>query len=659
MSNYPPCDASLARAQQYARDNNYPVWGYCETLHCNETVSYNHQFCYCKGMFTPPPGQDCQNGVGSLIPQAADSCYCCCSCFAWNTPIAIDALNVKAVQDFEINDMVWVAKDAQLSSWEQKKIAFSSGTGENGTNRLIKVHYGDFSEGIILKTDSFKSAQVTQAQSESFYKILSINPNDFIGKDGMVNLLMVRKTNPIAISQILGVPEIIGHEVYDLLKQDSNYLLVTGPQPFLTDKGTMKKAEKLIPGVDKLMKADGTSTPILSLEVGMFKKGVHHIATSNEPATSLDGHLLVANGIVVGDYSIQISMTGAGGNIKDEHQADPTFGTKEYASKHGHLMATPFSAKVSLEHVHETNHFEPNHQDFAVILPEHAFSFLTAEEAKILETKAPIYPASNNFAAPDVHYLFRLFKGVYPNINFYYDQNNMVPNAYSFEEFGQQFVVINGGWTLIEGLYFQGIALTIAQLIARLTNNKNGLSPVVSPVGKSDYDVYVSFLGLFYFPQATSINFNAAMVQIQKIFGFIEPEPTSTTRIGLDCRISCFNAGFTGKPLPHCAGGPPDPALELLSITAQPGTNSGNPEVMLNFNLPLDPTTAEDIGNYIFDPRVPVFSVVVSEDDPKQVIISARIETDTEYMVIITGVLSNQHQPVVVGKNGGTFTLNS
>jgi len=661
MSSFPACDASLARAQQYNRDNGYPVWDYCTTLHCDETQSYNHQFCYCQGMFTPQPGQTCQNGIGSLIPITSPppSCYCCCSCFAWNTPIAVDATQVKAVQDFEINDLVWVAKDAQLSGWEQKKIKFSSGTGENGSNRMIKVHFGDYTQGINLTPDSFTSALVTKEQSERFFKILSTDPNDFIGNKGLVNLLMVRKVNPDTIAKLLGVPEIIGHEVYDLLKQDSNYVIVTGSQPFLTDAGIMKKAEKLVPGLDKLVKSDGSFTPIISLEVGMYKKGVHHIATSDAPATSVGGHLLVANGIVVGDYSIQISMTSAGSGIADTHKDEPAFGTKEYTSKHGHLIATPFSAKISVEHIHETKHFEPNHEDFIAKIPDHAFSFLTDREARKLEQNAPIYPASHNLAGPDVAYLFRLFKGVYPEINFYYDEHNMEPNAYSFEEYGQQFVIINGGWTLIEGLYYQGIALTIAQLVARLQNNKNGLSPVISPVGKADYDVFVIFNVIFYFAPPAAMNFTAAVGQIEKIFDLIDEKRSPAKRIGLECRLSCFNASFQGKPLPSCAGGPPDPALELKNVSVEAGTGTEGPKVTLDFNLPVDPSTAEDIGNYLFDPRTAVFNAKVSSDDMKQVVISAQIAKGIEYNIVVTGVLSEQHQPMVVGKNGGTFKLNS
>ena len=97
-----------------------------------------------------------------------------------------------------------------------------------------------------------------------------------------------------------------------------------------------------MPGIDELVRADGVAVHIVSLQVGKFEKGVHHIATSNKPATSVDDHLILANGIVAGDYSLQLSLASGCGDIKDKHADAPIFGTKEYGDKHSHLSHTPF-----------------------------------------------------------------------------------------------------------------------------------------------------------------------------------------------------------------------------------------------------------------------------------------------------------------------------
>lgn len=654
MSAFPECDKSLARTQQWARDNGYPVWGYCTTLHCDDNVSYNHQFCYCQGLFQPPPGQQCQNGVGSLIPLTDKSCYCCCSCFAWDTPISISKDMVKAVQDFVINDPVWIAKDSSLTSWVQMPVKFSSGTGAVGQNKLIKLHFGDQTKGITLKPDSFESRFVSKEESQNFFKILSTAPNNYIDANGLVNLTLVKKANPDTIATLLATTYVVAKRIYDILKIDSNYLLVTGLQPFLMKNGSLKQAEKLVPGSDELVREDGTTTPIISLEVGMFDKGVHHIATSNQPATSLDGHLMVANGIVVGDYSTQLSLAGGGG-LSNEHSAAPVFGTKAYADKHVHLKATPFSAHAHTPVLHQVDSFKPYHHSKALEIPAGAFKFVSSLQAEELLHNAPIFPASNNLAEPDVRYLFKMFGAFFPDITFYYDANNMMPNAYAFRQYGRTFVVVNCGWTLIEGIYIQGIAMTIAHLVAEL-NRENSVPTDVNPIGLADFNVYPIFLSIYYNAQQAAMMYNAALNQMKKVFSFIKKH-RKTKNISLDCRLKAFENSIGGLPLPNCAGGPPDPALELVKITAEKPAGAAHAIVSITFNLQVDPASAAAIGNYFFDPMATVFAASVDSKDSKKVNLEVDIKPKTEYYGVVTGVLSIRKQPMVTGKNGAKFTL--
>lgn len=659
MSDFPPCDASLARAQQYAKDNGYPVWNYCSTLHCDDNVSYNHQFCYCQGMFNIPSnfnsqGQ-CINGVGSLIPIASESCYCCCSCFAFDTPIAVSKDMVKAVQDFVVNDPVWVAVDASLKNWIQKPVMFSSGTGPNGQNKLIKIHFGDQIKGVKVTPQVFESAFVSKDMAQKYFEILSTPPNNYIGTDGLVDLVKIRNSDADKICKILGAPMVVAQRIFNILKTDSNYILVTGTQPFLMKDKTLKQAQKLVPGVDVLILADGSSTPIVSLELGMFHKGVHHIATSNMPATSMDGHLMVANGIVVGDYATQLSMQ-SNQSLLNAHSDAPIFGTKAYNDTHSHLKANTFSAYAAEPTEHEAQLFDSYHVRKSPVIPANAFSYVTKAQAEELLHEAPIYPASNNVAEPDVLYLFKLFKAFYPDITFYYDQNNLTPNAYSFHEYGCKFVVINCGWTLLEGLYYQGIAMTIAHMVAAL-NNEDLVQKDVSPIGKADYDVFPIFLSVFYNPQAAVLNYNAAFTQIKNVFSYIKKHRKPIGRISLDCRLDTLQASIKGMPLPHCAGGPPNPALEVLSATAVVPEGSGRPVVTVTFNMPVDPATATAIGNYMFDPGIIVYSAVVNEADPAVVNITGDVLPLIDYYLVVEGVLSVNHQPVIVGKNGVGFRL--
>jgi hypothetical protein len=77
-------------------------------------------------------------------------------------------------------------------------------------------------------------------------------------------------------------------------------------QPFLLPDRTLRRAGELVPGVDSLVEADGTPVPVLAVEDAPDGE-VHHLATSRAPAASVDGHLVLVNGVVAGDYALQLA----------------------------------------------------------------------------------------------------------------------------------------------------------------------------------------------------------------------------------------------------------------------------------------------------------------------------------------------------------------
>ncbi len=158
---------------------------------------------------------------------------------AYDTSINASNGTHLAIQDFIPNDLMWVAETPELTSWVQKPVLFSSGTGSNGNNKFIKVSFGN------------------------------------------------RETDP-------------------------KYILVSSAQPFLMPDKSLKQAQKLVPGKDLLVMGDGTTCSIMSLEVAIFHKGAHHVATSLRPAENLNGHLMLANGIVIGDYAVMLNMRSGG-----------------------------------------------------------------------------------------------------------------------------------------------------------------------------------------------------------------------------------------------------------------------------------------------------------------------------------------------------------
>lgn len=349
MSNCPACDASLEKAHQAGAQ-----WGYCDPPMCIDNDGpYTHPFCYCQGQFSVYPYVQngvCMNGPGTLVPilSGETPCFCCCECYGPGTPVAVSATDVKAVHEFNINDHVWVASDANLKTWSQKLVLFSSGTGNQGKNKLIRIHFGDQRTGARITPESLVLKSVTQQQAGVYYRILSAAPNNFIDKDGFVNLEILRNAGAGVFAMLLATTAEVAEKIYTILSLDPNYLLVTGNQPFLMKDGSLKQAGKLVPGKDVLVRANGNATPIISLDAVMYEKGVHHIATSTEKATSLDEHLLLANGVVMGDYAVQISMSDQNSPIEDKYRNDPALGTEAYNEANTHLLTTAAGARVAV-----------------------------------------------------------------------------------------------------------------------------------------------------------------------------------------------------------------------------------------------------------------------------------------------------------------------
>jgi hypothetical protein len=112
----------------------------------------------------------------------------------------------------------------------------------------------------------------------------------------------------------------------------------TRNQLFLTPGGLLKRAAKLVAGRDMLMRADGGTAPVVAMRATQALGGVHQIATSVDPATDLAGHLIIVNGIVCGDYALQVSDLDS---IRPEmmakgHAGLPEFGTDQYAANNSY-----------------------------------------------------------------------------------------------------------------------------------------------------------------------------------------------------------------------------------------------------------------------------------------------------------------------------------
>jgi hypothetical protein len=178
--------------------------------------------------------------------------------------------------------------------------------------------------------------------------------------------------------------------------------------------------------------------------------------------------------------------------------------------------------------------------------------------------------------------------------------------------------------------------------------------------GRADYEVSALVMAIFHVYSEGTRQFTNGMAELGQLFDILTPAlkegvPGTYNELGLDCRVKTMNASFNGLPLPHCAGGPPDPAVELLSVTPYVRRNAS--VIALTFNKSLESETVTALSNYMFSPLLNAVSARLSKKNPKVVKIIVEPEGNVEYTLVVKGILSTDKQPIIPGKNIAKFTF--
>lgn len=104
--------------------------------------------------------------------------------------------------------------------------------------------------------------------------------------------------------------------VYLELKCAEGSLIYSLDQILLLDNGKYIIASRLQPG-QSLVDKDGKGLLVKRVIVGEFNRGVHGIMTMAPMKDSPDGHLLLAQGVVVGDFWMQINFRQLSDSMKE------------------------------------------------------------------------------------------------------------------------------------------------------------------------------------------------------------------------------------------------------------------------------------------------------------------------------------------------------
>jgi hypothetical protein len=508
-------------------------------------------------------------------PWKMKRCYCCCSCFAYGTKIGVPE-GVRAVETIARGEEVLAGyrEGENVIGWKPVPVTFSDGAGQQVSHATLYLSFG---------------------------------PED---------------------------------------EPPTGELICSGDQPLMLADGSMTIAKKLRQG-ESLMGYDGKPVALRSVAFGEYDGGVHHLGigakrTGDDGSVLIDGHLLIAGGVVAGDYYLQLYFE----QVEDDHKADdhddrPEIGTSEYADAHGDQGTT--AAVVFGD--------TPGDGAHAVDTQTGRFTFFTApaerqrhvayfttEQAENVLANGEQMPLSNGMPKAWVDHIFNALRGFYPDLTYYVDWYDMLPNVYAIEAYGEKIVSITGGMARLVGLSYEGLAMMIAHGIMRFSALPPRGVEGLTGTGAADYYALGLVSRALWNGDAWTDQGTAAIHQIDAVFKLAGADGGSpvdpVNQPSLACRLKGMKSAFVGGALPECAGGTPPPKLALETVVATQA------KVDLTLSLPPTAETAKDVANYSIEPAVHVSSATIDPRSNFFVTLDAELETGTDYQLTIHGLRS-------------------
>lgn len=379
---------------------------------------------------------------------------------------------------------------------------------------------------------------------------------------------LVWEDTPVAFSQGAGTPAGQSLLLMILFRPEGRrdeYLIVSKNQLFYMPDGILRKAGTLVPGLDVLVLADGSEAPIVGVSTGLFQRGrLHYVATSLFPATGVDGHLINIQGVVGGDYALQLSELLRANTNEDEFL--PMFGSEAYLENYGEYITGNTSFAVATALVVDKG-MDPT-ESFKVLINECTQPvnqyFFTAKQAEDIETNPHTKwrPASSPEGVDMANYLFELYKAYYPDINFGLEMEDPSVNSFAVFKDNQRYVRVPRGLVDLDAVQFESLAVIIAHSIGCLIGGAPENSDGYPCRGQADYVGVDTVIRTVWYGSHFKEIMTPALEQLDKIFQLIIPAvdrdgiPGDTCmNISTECRMGTMTAAALSEPLPACAGG--------------------------------------------------------------------------------------------------------
>lgn len=420
--------------------------------------------------------------------------------------------------------------------------------------------------------------------------------------------------------------------------------LVASPnQLFLiAGSGLLKRADQLVPGIDRLIDPQGEPLPVARVHSGSYLGALHYIATEvpayEEFSGRLDNHLIITNGVISGDFALQCYQDTDKMRAHMAPAAEhPVIGSAAYRSRYKLAHHSAFGAAVDPEAGPVVHPDFVADAESATVIPLRAATLFTArQEAQLLDPKVPRRPMSDGTNRWMATYYSRLYATFCPGIRFYIDWTSHRPNVFAFTEYGQKIVVVGGGLLRLSALYDSAMAVVLAFGAAALAEQGSGPVPARSAsTGRALYEgiaivAATALQGGNAWRDTMLIGTRQLGEVIRMLIAGQDPHGDTES---LACLLEVMHAAVGGADLPRCAGGPTPGGLQVVSASY----DSAGRQLTVSFSEPVQQHGAANPKHYRIDGGMQVTAVQYHPRRPAAVTLSVDLGPG-EYMVEVQGV---------------------
>ncbi|MGK7877084.1 MAG: hypothetical protein AB4426_28470 [Xenococcaceae cyanobacterium] len=323
----------------------------------------------------------------------------------------------------------------------------------------------------------------------------------------------------------------------------------TADHLYLIPGGKIKPIQDLRPG-DKVMQSDGNEATVELLSIGEFSGGVRNFALGEfdpnmNPDDPYKGHLVNTWGLVTADLAVQEAFY--------RREFDPKLVSEETPAPIGsRQFFQTYDCKAYEEFLADPKqwpaHFTPLSGGPVFNIPKSASLYFTESQSIALLESSNTSDFGDSPAIYNFKYLKKLFQGFYSHIYYMPDWTEDTPNAWYFNQMGQDYIVLSGGLLRLSTLSVPGLSIIISHLVAQ--------SQGIKEVGEADYNAIKIVFRDVWIDETFIDMFEKGLKEIQSTFALIDKKQGGQDvddRPSLQGRIEAIMSGA-------CFGGVPEMA---------------------------------------------------------------------------------------------------